>query len=95
MNQSISCGLPVTIFREGAAFVAYSPALDLSSSGSSEQEAKRMFGEAVEVFFEELMEMDTVDSVLKDLGWTKAKGQFHPPEVVEQSVVNVMVPCVA
>ena len=52
-----------------------------------------MFAEAVEIFFEELIEANTVDAVLKDLGWTKSKGQFHPPEVVEQSVVNVMVPC--
>ncbi len=95
MDQSISCGLPVTIFREGVAFVAYSPALDLSSCGSSEQDAKRMFGEAVQIFFEELMETNSIDAVLKDLGWTKAKGQFSPPEVVEQAVVNVMVPCTA
>lgn len=95
MNQTISYGLPVTIFREGAAFVAHSPALDLSSVGSSEEEAKRMFSEAVEIFFEELIEMGTLDSVLKDLGWTKSNGKFQPPEVVRQSVMNVMVPLAA
>lgn len=95
MEQSISYGLPVTIFREGAAFVAHSPALDLSSVGSSEEEAKRMFAEAVETFFEELIDMGTLDGVLKDLGWTKSKGKFQPPEVVRQSVVDVMVPMAA
>lgn len=95
MNQTISYGLPVTIFREGAAFIAHSPALDLSSSGASEEEAKRMFSEAVEIFFEELIDMGTLESVLKDLGWTKLNGKFQPPEVVRQSVMNVMVPLAA
>jgi predicted RNase H-like HicB family nuclease len=95
MKQTFSCGLAVTIFREGKTFIAYSPALDLSSCGSSEQEAKRMFTEAVEVFFEELIAIKTVDATLKDLGWTKKKGQFQPPEIVKQAVVNVMVPCAA
>jgi predicted RNase H-like HicB family nuclease len=95
MDKMISYGLPVTIFREGDQFVAYSPALDLSSSGLSEQEAKRMFSEAVETFFEELIDMGTRDSVLKDLGWTKTKGKFQPPEVIRQSVMNVMVPLAA
>ena len=71
MDQTISYGLPVTIFREGDAFVAHTPALDISSVGKNEEEAKRMFSEAVETFFEELIEMNTLDTVLKDLGWTK------------------------
>ena len=95
MKDTISYGLPVTIFREGAAFVAHSPALDLSSSGASEEEAQRMFAEAVETFFEELIDMGTLDSVLKNLGWTKSKGRFQPPEVVRQSVMHVMVPLAA
>ncbi|MFA4846022.1 MAG: type II toxin-antitoxin system HicB family antitoxin [Patescibacteria group bacterium] len=95
MMPSISYLLPVTIFREGDAFVAYTPALDLSSVGKTEREAKRMFTQAVEIFFEELATMGTTESVLKDLGWTKSGGKFKPPQVVEQSLMNVMVPSFA
>lgn len=95
MNQSISYSLPVTIFREGDAFVAYTPALDLSSVGKTEKDAKRMFAEAVEAFFEELTNMGTTEAVLMDLGWTKIDGKFEPPYVVEQSLMNVMIPAFA
>lgn len=92
MNRNISYSLPITIFREGESFVAYTPALDLSSVGKTEEEAKRMFSEAVETFFEELLEMGTLESVLKDLGWTKDKKGFEPPKVVEHSLMSVQVP---
>lgn len=94
MEQRISYKLPVTIFREGEHFVAYSPALDVSSSGKTEQEARRMFAEAVEILFEELTDMGTLDTVLKDLGWTKAKGHFQPPEIVDHSLMNIQVAAV-
>ncbi len=90
-----SHSLPLTILREGDQFVAYSPALDLSSVGSSESDARRMFAEAAEAFLEEIVAMGTVESVLKDLGWTKLAGKFHPPEVVSQSMVGIFVPMAA
>ena len=95
MKSDISYSLPVTIFREGEAFVAYTPALDISSVGNTEEEARRMFVEAVGTLFEELVDMGTIESVLKDLGWTKAQGSFHPPTVVEHSFMSVQLPSAA
>ena len=95
MKSGISFSLPVTIFREGDAFVAYTPALDLSSAGKTEEDAKRMFAEAVETLFEELSEIGSLDSVLKDLGWTKSNGNFQPPKVVEHSLMSFQVPAAA
>ena len=46
--------LPVTIFKEGKNYVAYSPALDLSTSASTYKKAQARFSEIVEIFFEEL-----------------------------------------
>lgn len=92
MERPLSYSLPVTIFREGDAFVAYTPALDLSSAGKTEAEARRMFGEAIETLFEELSEMGTLDSVLADLGWKKMKRGFEPPTVVDHSLMSVRVP---
>ncbi len=94
MKSDVSYALPVTIFREGKAFVAYTPALDLSSTGKTEGEAKRMFAEAVDLLFEELIEMGTLETVLKDLGWTKQDGTFQPPVVVKHSLMKVKVPAV-
>jgi predicted RNase H-like HicB family nuclease len=95
MKHPISYSLPVTIFREGDAFVAYTPALDLSSAGKTEADARRMFGEAVEALFEELSEMGTLDGVLGDLGWKKMKRGFEPPKVVDHSLMSVQIPAVA
>jgi len=70
--------LPVTIFKEGDAFIAYTPALDLSTSGKSLQQVKKRFAEAVIIFFEELEEIGTTEDVLRDLGWKKYKQEWKP-----------------
>jgi len=75
-------GLPVSILREGDSFVAYTPALDLSTAGSTFEEAQKNFGEAVNIFFKELVEMGTLDDVLTELGWQKQNNNFVPPIVV-------------
>jgi predicted RNase H-like HicB family nuclease len=92
MDHNASYSLPITIFQEGESFVAYTPALDLSTVGKTEAEAKRMFSEAIEIFFEELRNMGTLDSVLEDLGWTKEKQRFEPPKIIEHSLVSVQIP---
>ena len=95
MKSKILYSLPVTIFREGKSFVAYTPALDLSSAGKTEKQAKQMFAEAVELFFEELAEMGTLEAVLKDLGWTKSRQGLHPPKVIQHSLMDIRVPALA
>ena len=74
--------LPVTIFKEGKSYVAYSPALDLSTSASTYKKAQKNFSEIVGIFIEELMEMGTLDKVLRELGWQKVKSNWQPPVVV-------------
>ena len=63
--------LPVSIFREGEAFVAYSPALDLSTSGETFELVQKRFHVIVGIFFEELERMGTTDKVLESLGWNR------------------------
>ncbi len=65
--------LPVTILKEGKNYVAYTPALDLSSCGKTLKEAEKMFAESVQLFFEELDRMGTTHEVLTQLGWKKVK----------------------
>lgn len=91
---AINFALPVSILREGDSFVAYTPALDLSTAGSTFEEAQKNFEEAVNIFFQELMEMGTLNDVLKDLGWGKQNNNFVPPVVVENRVQNFSIPAI-
>ena len=94
-NIDFQASLPVTFLREGDQFVAYTPALDLSTSGSSFEQAKTRFGEIVGIFFEECLNMGTLESVLSDLGWKKRNSGWNPPTVVAQDIQTVNVPLAA
>ncbi len=78
--------LPITIFKEGKSFVAYSPALNLSTSAQTYEKAQSRFAEAVEIFFDELARMGTMDKVLAEMGWQKVKSNWRPPVVVSNYV---------
>ena len=81
-KSSFQIGLPITIFKEGKSYVAYSPALDLSTSASTFEKAQSRFLDATKLFLEELVEMGTLDQVLTGLGWQKVKANWQPPVVV-------------
>jgi hypothetical protein len=91
----MSVELPVTVKQEGDMFVAYSPAVDLSSCGSTEKEAIDMFNEAVRIFFDDLVEQNTVHQVLTDLGWKPQPKQGWVPPKISQQSVDVRVPVLA
>ena len=78
--------LPITIFKEGKSYVAYSPAINLSTSAKTYKKAQSRFAEAVHIFFEELAKMGTTEQVLFNLGWQKIKSNWHPPVVVSNYV---------
>lgn len=60
--------IPVILFEEGKKFVAYSPAIDLSTCGNTEEQARQKFVEAASIFFDEITRMGTVDDVLAECG---------------------------
>ena len=90
--MSYRFNLPVMMIKEGDTFVAYTPALDLSTSGRTLKEAQDNFVEAVNIFFDEIKEMDTVDEVLANLGWEKIKNEFTPPMVVGNHTESFSIP---
>ena len=59
------------IWKEGNAYVAYSPELDVSSCGKTIGEAKENLLEAVEGFLEEAEKMGTLRIILEEAGFTK------------------------
>ena len=90
----IEAQIYIMFIKEDKTYVAYSPALDLSTCGDTIDQAKKMFLEQVEVFFDELREKGTTEQVLTSLGWKKQKrsNRFVPPVVVESSLQSVRVP---
>ena len=90
MNTKLN--LSVIIMKEGRNFIAYSPALDLSTSGKTLKDVEQNFSEAVNLFFDELKEMDTVDEVLTSLGWTKANKELVPPAIIASQTQSFSIP---
>ena len=90
-KRMLEFNLPVSILREGKKYIAYTPALDLSTSGKSFDEAKTRFTEIVNIFFDEIFSKNTAEEVLTDLGWQKIHEKWNPPVVVsnESQVVTL------
>jgi predicted RNase H-like HicB family nuclease len=84
MKKIIDVKLQVIIKKEGNKYIAYSPALDLSTCSEDVEEAKRRFSEAVEIFFEEIGKDGTAVKVLTELGWEKVDGSLKPPTVLQE-----------
>ncbi len=87
--MELKANLTVSIRKQGGRFVAYSPALDISTSGKTEAQAKKRFIELVNLFVEELEEAGTTADVLRELGWTKAGSgtrNWMPPTYKTQKI---------
>jgi len=82
--KTIKLDLSVSFEKEGDYFVAYCPALELSSYGKSEASAKKSFDEALEIFIEETVRKGTLLKILLELGWTlrqKPSVLYKPPTI--------------
>lgn len=77
----VEAKIPVLFFEEGKKVIAYSPALDLSSCGDSEEQARQRFAEAAMIFLDEIEAMGTLSEILEEYGWHKAPGKdkWLPP----------------
>ena len=90
---NLQFNLQVSFLKERERFVAFAPALDLSTSGKSLAEAKKRFEEASLLFFEEIIRKGNLEDVLEELGWQKIKKEWRPPLIISQEseVINVPV----
>jgi len=57
------------IFKEGDTYVAYVPALDLSSCGATDDEARRNIRDAVRGFLAASADLGTLDEILEEAGY--------------------------
>jgi hypothetical protein len=81
--QRLAVSLPVLFIKEKRMFIAYTPALDLSASGSTMKYARRNFETSLRLFLEELVRVGTLDHVLRDMGWSKQRQQWQPPSEIQ------------
>ena len=95
MQKPLSYNLVVLVTKQGPRYVAYSPALDISTSGTTEKKARERFGELAEVFFEELIESGSMADVLSELGWRRKDRQWQPPQEVSRKALAVRIPVLA
>lgn len=82
-GKSIVFQVQVFLIPEGEQVVAFCPALNLSTYGENEEDAKVAFGEALDIFVEDTQEKGTLDKILLDLGWTLTKRptpKYDPPQ---------------
>lgn len=91
-GENIRIALSLVEFSEDNNVIIYSPALDLSGYGITEEEAKRSFEVALEEFIRYTTTQKTLDTVLRSLGWSirgpKSKPTYNPPKDSEMIVSN-------
>lgn len=81
-TNKLHIGLHVEVIEEEGYFVAYCPALELSSYGKDKQTAKERFMNEVTIFFVEAEKKGTLEKYLLKMGWTLRKKpvpQYIPP----------------
>lgn len=78
--------LPMKIKRnkEQGIFISCCPVLDIYSQGETEEEAKKNIIEATRLFITSCFERGTLDSVLKECGFTaiKQSGSIKKPVLI-------------
>lgn len=82
----------IQVFKEGHAFVAYASELDVSSAGSTLEEAKARLLEAVEGFLEEAQRMGTLSDVLAESGYERTPEGWKAPDLLTQERARVALP---
>ena len=89
-KKMIDVFIPVCFLKERNSFIAYSPAVDLSTCGRTLEEAKKNFHEALGIFFEECTAMGTLEKALESLGWEKkGRKKWLPPIQVHEETIKI------
>lgn len=87
-TATVQASVEVHLIQQGDYIVSYCPALELSSFGITEQEAKDGFEGALSSFLADTHEKGTLEKVLLDLGWSLKKrptAKYRPPVKREEN----------
>ena len=83
-NRSIEVNLPIILFQEDEAYIAYCPALDLTGTGNNEQEAFESFNITMGEYFLYTARKKTLAEDLIKHGWVIQKSKqltMRPPKM--------------
>ncbi len=84
--------LTIEIWRKGDWFLASAPELDFISQGRTFEEAKKNLLELINIQFEEMREMGTLEDYLTECGFVTKGGQILPQKEIvgfEKSTVTM------
>ncbi len=84
--------LSVQVWKEGPAYVAYSPELDISSCGNSAVRAKSALREAVTLFVEEAARMGTREEILAEAGFERRGNTYRPRPILARDKIRLAIP---
>jgi predicted RNase H-like HicB family nuclease len=81
----------VHIFKEGDAFVAHVPELDISSCGDTTSEAKHNIKDAVIGFLKTAKEKGTLIEIMEEAGYKSSTNGWIAPEFIslDHLIVNL------
>lgn len=77
------------VWKEGSAYVAYAPELDVSSCGDFPAQAKSRLREAVGLFFEEASQRGTLQDILAEAGFEKRGKTYRARRIVSRETVRL------
>lgn len=89
MNISIR----TLIYRDGKNIIAHTPELNVSSWGTSKDEAIKNLKEALQLYCETAIEENELLQLLEDAGYgyDVLTNAWHPPELIELQDIEVEV----
>lgn len=81
--------ITIEIWRESKFYIARSPELDMVAQGNSLEEAKKNLIEVIEIQFEEMRELGTLNEFLTIFHHPKAKRAIVIPKYKEISIAII------
>ena len=70
--------ITIEVWQKGKYFIAKCPELDFISQGNTSEEAKKNLLEVIDIQFEEMTEIGTLEEYLAECGYQKRHKQFVP-----------------
>ncbi|MEK7288243.1 MAG: hypothetical protein AAB091_06770 [Elusimicrobiota bacterium] len=93
---AVTSQIEFIVLKEGNKFVAYAPALDMSTCGDTFEQVQKRASELVTIFVEETIRHGTFEQALQELGWEQGKKRgeptWIPPHIIGQTTQPIKIP---
>lgn len=82
----------VFLAKDGDAFIAYCPALNLSTYGENDEDVRKAFQDALGIFIDNAIEQKSLERTLLMYGWTLRQRHFQPPRLSVSELKQALMP---